>query len=43
MDTLKLSSGNSNKDKIYFLSGDPTVYGNNDFKMPELGYELLRK
>ena len=28
---------------MYFLSGDPTAYGNNNFKMPQQGYDIIKK
>ena len=43
MDKIPLSRVSSDKKPLRFLSGDPTAYGNQDFKMPESGYEIMRK
>jgi hypothetical protein len=48
MDEFFALKTKSNKQKMAFLSGDPTVYGLHDFRMPKqglfvyiLGYEIL--
>ena len=38
MDRIPFEKANVQKEKIQFFSGDPTVYGNDAFKMPEEGY-----
>lgn len=35
MARIPLAKGNPAKQKIHFLSGDPTAYGNLEFRMPE--------
>ena len=48
MDDFFTLKTKSDKQKMAFLSGDPTVYGLHDFRMPKqgslvniLGYEIL--
>ncbi len=43
MESIPFHKANTTKQKLYFLSGDPTAYGNNCFKMPHEGYEIMKK
>lgn len=43
MDQIPFHRANSQKDRIQFLSGDPTAYGNGSFKMPQQGYDIVRQ
>lgn len=42
MDQIPFHKANHEKERIQFLSGDPTAYGNHNFKMPQQGYDIIR-
>lgn len=41
MDQFKQWPQNQQKEAINFLSGDPTIYGQKQFQMPERGTSVL--
>ena len=42
MDQIPFHKANHEKERVQFLSGDPTAYGNHNFKMPQQGYDIIR-
>lgn len=42
-DQIPFHKANTDKSRVQFLSGDPTVYGNDGFRMPHEGYDIVKK
>ena len=43
LDQFKSWPKNQQKEAVSFMSGDPTIYGQKQFQMPERGYEIIKE
>lgn len=43
IDKIPFEKAAKQKKPIHFLKGDPVAYGNDNFRMPQAGYDIIKK